>query len=71
MKTCLHCNAPNARPRASYCSRACSTAAWKAAHPDRVRDQAREGYHRRKPERARKAWAKKRAAIVNKYKIAY
>ena len=70
-KTCPHCQQTHARPRAAYCSRACSTAAWKAANVERVNEQAAQGYHRRKAERARRpspGWAARRMAIVEKYR---
>ena len=72
MKTCPHCHATHTRPRAEYCSKACSTAAWKAANVERVNEQAAQGYHRRKAENAAAEriaeWADRRAAIVEKWR---
>jgi len=70
--TCPHCQRQHTRPRAAYCSRACSTAAWKAANVDRVNEQAAQGYHRRKAEKVREPsaeWAERRMAIVEKWRV--
>ena len=53
-----------ARPGSAWCSDGCKNRHWKAENAVRVRDQAREGYHRRKAERAEQERIRRRQKLI-------